>query len=91
MLPENIRAFTSENHQGVLTCFRRNGAAQVSIVTCGTYQDGVAFTTTEDRAKLHNLRRDPPVLPAGVPRGLAPLRSAGGLGPNLVSRKHRRG
>ena len=59
MLPENVRKFTAENHQGVLTCFRRNGAAQASIVTCGAYQDGVAFTTTEDQAKLHNLRRDP--------------------------------
>ena len=59
MLPEHVRAFTTENHQGVLTCFRRNGAAQVSIVTCGAYEDGVAFTTTGDRAKLHNLRRDP--------------------------------
>ena len=59
MLPENVRKFTAENHQGVLTCFRRNGAAQASIVTCGAYRDGVAFTTTEDRAKLHNLRRDP--------------------------------
>ena len=59
MLPYNVRNFTTENHQGVLTCFRRNGAAQMSIVTCGAYQDGVAFTTTEDRAKLHNLRRNP--------------------------------
>ena len=59
MLPDNVRNFTTENHQGVLTCFRRNGAAQMSIVTCGAYQDGVAFTTTEDRAKLHNLRRNP--------------------------------
>ena len=59
MLPDNVRRFTTENHEGVLTCFRRNGAAQMSIVTCGAYEDGVAFTTTEDRAKLHNLRRNP--------------------------------
>jgi PPOX class probable F420-dependent enzyme len=31
----------------------------MSIVTTGAYQDGVAFTTTEDRAKLGNLRRNP--------------------------------
>jgi PPOX class probable F420-dependent enzyme len=43
----------------VLTTFRRNGAAQMSIVTCGPYRDGVAFTTTADRAKLRNLRRNP--------------------------------
>ena len=28
-------------------------------MTCGPYQGGVAFTTTGDRAKLFNLRRDP--------------------------------
>jgi PPOX class probable F420-dependent enzyme len=59
MLPDNLREFCTNNHQGVLTAFRRNGAAQMSIVTCGAYADGVAFTTTEDRAKLHNLRRNP--------------------------------
>lgn len=59
MLPDNVREFTANNHQGVLSCFRRNGATQMSIVTCGAYQDGVAFTTTADRAKLGNLKRDP--------------------------------
>ena len=59
MLPDKIWEFTTNNHQGVLSCFRRNGAAQMSIVTCGAYQDGVAFTTTADRAKLGNLKRDP--------------------------------
>ena len=59
MLPDNIREFAAHNHQGVLTTFRRNGSAQMSIVTCGPYADGVAFTTTEERAKLHNLRRNP--------------------------------
>lgn len=59
MLSDNVRTFTTENHQGVLTCFRRNGMPQVSIVTCGAYRDGVAFTTTADRAKLGNLKRDP--------------------------------
>ena len=59
MLPDNVREFAARNHQGVLTTFRRNGSAQMSIVTCGAYADGVAFTTTEERAKLHNLRRNP--------------------------------
>lgn len=31
----------------------------MSIVTCGPYREGVAFTTTADRAKLLNLRRNP--------------------------------
>jgi len=58
MLSDNVKKFTTENHQGVLTCFRRNGMPQMSIVTCGAYRDGVAFTTTADRAKLINLKRD---------------------------------
>jgi PPOX class probable F420-dependent enzyme len=31
----------------------------MSIVTTGPYKDGVAFSTTLDRAKLRNLERDP--------------------------------
>lgn len=59
MLPDAVRRFAAENHNAVLTCYRRSGAPQMSIVTSGPYGDGVAFTTTEDRAKLHNLRRNP--------------------------------
>ncbi len=59
MLSENLRAFVAETRWGVLTTFRRSGSAQMSIVTCGPYREGVAFTTTARRAKLLNLRRDP--------------------------------
>jgi PPOX class probable F420-dependent enzyme len=59
MLTDAQRAFLTEHHNGALTTFRRNGAAQMSIVTCGLLDDGVAFTTTADRAKLRNLRRNP--------------------------------
>ena len=59
MLQDSVRKFVSENHRGVLTTFRRNGSAQMSIVTTGAYGDGVAFTTTSDRAKLANLKRNP--------------------------------
>ena len=59
MLPENIRAFVAESKRGVLTTFRRDGAAQMSIISCGPYREGVAFTTRANRAKLHNLKRDP--------------------------------
>ena len=58
MLPDNVREFCTNNHRGVLTAFRRNGGAQMSIVTCGAYGEGVAFTVTETRAKLHLLRRN---------------------------------
>ena len=59
MLTDSQREFLANHHNGALTTFRRNGAAQMSIVTCGLHGDGVAFTTTADRAKLRNLRRDP--------------------------------
>ena len=59
MLSDKAREFISENHQAVLTTFRANGAAQMSIVTVGAYGGGAGFTTTEDRAKLHNLARNP--------------------------------
>ena len=59
MLAENIKQFASETHRGVLTTFRRNGAAQMSIISCGSMRDGIAFTVMEDRVKRKNLRRDP--------------------------------
>ncbi len=58
MLTDAQREFLSRNHNGALTTFRRSGAAQMSVVTCGLFGDGVAFTTTADRAKLVNLRRN---------------------------------
>ena len=58
MLPENIKAFVTETNRGVLTTFRCDGADLMSIITCGPYKDGVAFTTTAKRAKLLNLQRD---------------------------------
>ena len=51
--------FLAANHNAVCTTFRRNGAAQLSIVTSGLYGGGAAFTTTADRAKHRNLARDP--------------------------------
>ena len=59
MLSAPVRDFLAENHDGVLTTFRKNGTVQMSIVTCGLYGDGVAFTTARSPAKLANLRRDP--------------------------------
>ncbi len=59
MLSTAIRDFASENPRGVMTTFRKNGAAQISVVLCVPFEDGVAFTTPADRAKLRNLRRNP--------------------------------
>lgn len=51
--------FLSNNHNAVFSTFRRNGAAQLSIVTAGPYDGAVAFTTTANRVKHRNLTRDP--------------------------------
>ena len=59
MISDPVREFLSQTSRGVLTTFRRDGAAQMSIVSCGPYRDGVAFTTTAERAKLNNLYRNP--------------------------------
>ena len=58
-MDDSVRDFLTRNHNAVVTTFRRSGAAQLSIVTVGPYAGGAAFTTTEGRAKLANLRRDP--------------------------------
>ncbi len=58
MLADAVKQFAEENDKAVLTTFRGSGAAQMSIITVGPYGDGVAFTTTADRAKLANLQRD---------------------------------
>ena len=59
MPPANVEDFINANRQAVLTTFRASGAAQMSVVTVGAYGGGAGFTTTEDRAKLLNLVRDP--------------------------------
>ena len=56
---DEVRPFLENNHRAVIVTFRKNGAAQTSIVTCGLIKGGVAFTTTGGRAKLTNLIRDP--------------------------------
>ena len=59
MLSDKIRTFLEQTHRGVVTSFRKDGAVQLSIVSCGPYKDGVAFTVTSTRSKLWNLKRDP--------------------------------
>ena len=59
MLSMPVREFLAANHDAVLTTFRKNGSAQMSIVTCGLYGGGVAFMTGRNPAKISNLRRDP--------------------------------
>ncbi len=51
--------FLRTQHAGVVTTFRRSGAAQMSILRCGPYRDGVTFVVRGSTAKRANLRRDP--------------------------------
>ena len=59
MIPDNTKDFIAKNNKAVLSTFRKDGNAQLSIVVVGPHDDGAAFTTTTDRAKLINLKRDP--------------------------------
>jgi PPOX class probable F420-dependent enzyme len=43
----------------VFTTFRSDGRPQMSLVTVGSFEGGLVFTTQENRAKAANLRRDP--------------------------------
>ena len=54
------RPFLERHHWGIVTTHQRNGAAQNSIVYCGTYQDQAVFVAVYGKsAKVRNLRRDP--------------------------------
>jgi PPOX class probable F420-dependent enzyme len=47
-------------HQSVLTTLRRDGKPQLSNILHAVRDDGVVIvSTTTDRAKYHNLRREP--------------------------------
>ena len=56
---EKAKPFLEAHHQGVVTTFRKSGAAQMSILLCGPYRDTVAFVLQGNTAKLANLRHDP--------------------------------
>ena len=56
---DKIEEIVALNHEAVFTTFRRNGAVQMSIVTVGVVNNGVAFTISPGSAKLANLRRNP--------------------------------
>lgn len=52
--------FVRPRHHGILTTVRRDGRPQLSPVTMGVDTEGrVVIATYPDRAKAHNLRRDP--------------------------------
>ncbi len=59
MYLNKIEEIVSLNHNAVFATFRESGAVQMSIVTVGVIDNGVAFTISPGSAKLANLKRNP--------------------------------
>jgi len=54
--------FLSSRHHALLVTARRSGGQQLSPVTCGVDETGaVLISSYPQRAKVHNIRRDPSV------------------------------
>ena len=51
--------FVRARSKGVLLTLRSNGRPQASNIVYGVDDDVVRISVTDDRAKTHNLRRDP--------------------------------
>jgi PPOX class probable F420-dependent enzyme len=57
---DELLEFVRPRHHGVLLTVRRDGRPQSSLVTMGLGDDGhVVVSSYPERAKVHNLRRDP--------------------------------
>ena len=60
MTLDDVRPFLEENHRGVVTTFRRNGAAQMSILASGLHQGSAVFVVSgntvvvEGDAEIHS-------------------------------------
>ena len=56
---DHARSFFETYHDTIVTTFRKNGAAQSSVVKAGAYKGGVVLVAIGGSAKLKNLARDP--------------------------------
>jgi PPOX class probable F420-dependent enzyme len=55
-----LLAFVRPRHRAIVTTFRRDGRPQMSPVSCGVDGQGrIVISSYPERAKVHNLRRDP--------------------------------
>jgi PPOX class probable F420-dependent enzyme len=61
MIDEGFAEFLAGQRQGVLVTLRKDGWPQLSNVTYAWYpeEQAIKVSTTDDRAKTRNLRRDP--------------------------------
>lgn len=59
---EELEEFVRSRHNAVLLTNRRDGRPQSSLVTMGLDEEGrVVISSYPERAKVHNIRRDPHV------------------------------
>jgi PPOX class probable F420-dependent enzyme len=56
---EELEAFVAPRHHGVLLTTRADGRPQASLVTMGLSEGRILVSSYPERAKVHNLRRDP--------------------------------
>ena len=56
---DEAKPFLERQHSAIVTTFRRDGAAQMSIVVAGVLGGDVVIVARGATAKLANLRRDP--------------------------------
>jgi PPOX class probable F420-dependent enzyme len=62
MEESEARAFVARHHAAVLATLKRDGRPQLSNISYSLDDDGrIKISTTVDRAKTRNLRRDPRV------------------------------
>jgi PPOX class probable F420-dependent enzyme len=56
---DEARSFLQQNHRAVMATRRGDGSPHLSLVSCGLDGEGrVIISSTEDRVKVKNLRRD---------------------------------
>lgn len=60
MTEAEARAYLAQNHHAILATLRRDGRPQLSPIVYALDDDGIIrISSTRDRAKVRNIRRDP--------------------------------
>jgi len=58
---DELEAFVAPRHRGVLLTTRRDGRPQASLVTMGLSEGEILVSSYPERAKVHNVEREPRV------------------------------